>query len=100
MQNAESEQNASEASDTPPAVPRQHSSGTTRTTATHALSPLTPQSQIANRKSQILFPLLLEKIPFFAVAAVASVVTFVVQQHGGAVMAAESLPFGARSGTR
>ena len=39
-----------------------------------------------------------EKIPFFALAAVASVVTFVVQKHGGAVAAAESLPLGARSG--
>jgi Flp pilus assembly protein TadD len=39
-----------------------------------------------------------EKIPFFALAAVASVVTFVVQQHGGALGEGENLPFGARSG--
>ena len=39
-----------------------------------------------------------EKIPFFALAAVASVVTFVVQKHGGAVMAVENLPLGARGG--
>ena len=56
----------------------------------------TPQSQIANRKSQILLPLLVEKLPFFFLAAAASVVTFAVQQRGGAVMAAEGLPLGAR----
>jgi len=39
-----------------------------------------------------------EKIPFFALAALASVVTFLVQQHGGAVMGAEGLPLGARVG--
>jgi tetratricopeptide (TPR) repeat protein len=44
-----------------------------------------------------LLPLLVEKLPFFAVAAAASVVTFLVQQRGGYVMAAESLPLGARA---
>ena len=44
--------------------------------------------------------LLLEKLPFFALAAAASVVTFVVQKHGGAVMTVENLPLGARPGTR
>ena len=43
-------------------------------------SRLTAPSQIANRKSQILFPLLVEKLPFFALAASACVVTFVVQR--------------------
>jgi tetratricopeptide (TPR) repeat protein len=42
--------------------------------------------------------LLLEKIPFFALAAAASVVTFVVQKQGGAVVAADMLPFEARVG--
>ena len=42
--------------------------------------------------------LLTEKIPFFALAAAVSVVTFVVQKRGGAVIAAETLPLGARSG--
>ena len=42
--------------------------------------------------------LILEKIPFFALAAAASVVTFVVQKHGGAVMTVENLPPGARVG--
>ena len=34
-----------------------------------------------------LLPLLVEKIPFFILAALTSVVTFVVQKHGGAVEA-------------
>jgi tetratricopeptide (TPR) repeat protein len=43
-------------------------------------------------------PLLLEKLPFFALSAVASVVTFVVQQRGGSLAAGEHLPLGARNG--
>jgi hypothetical protein len=39
-----------------------------------------------------------EKIPFFALAAAASVMTFVVQKQAGAVMTAEYLPLGARVG--
>ena len=42
--------------------------------------------------------LILEKIPFFCLAAAASTVTFVVQKHGVGLAAAESLPFGARGG--
>ncbi|MGA3163184.1 MAG: tetratricopeptide repeat protein [Verrucomicrobiota bacterium] len=42
--------------------------------------------------------LMKEKIPFFALAAVASVVTLVVQNHGGAMKMVENLPLGARSG--
>ena len=39
-----------------------------------------------------------EKIPFFALAAASSVVTFVVQKHVDVVAAAENLPLLARSG--
>ncbi len=39
-----------------------------------------------------------EKIPFFGLAVAASVVTFVVQKRGGAVMSFESLPLSARGG--
>jgi tetratricopeptide (TPR) repeat protein len=42
--------------------------------------------------------LVMEKIPFFALALAASVVTFVVQSHGGAVAGGERLPLGARGG--
>ncbi len=42
--------------------------------------------------------LVVEKIPFFALAAAASVVTFVAQRNGGAVVAMENLPLGARAG--
>ena len=41
---------------------------------------------------------LVEKIPFFALTVAASVVTFVVQNHGGAVAEGEKLPLGARGG--
>jgi tetratricopeptide (TPR) repeat protein len=42
--------------------------------------------------------LVMEKIPFFALAAAASVVTFVVQKQGGAVKTVENLPLEARVG--
>jgi len=45
-----------------------------------------------------LLRLLLEKLPFFGLAAVASIVTFVVQQHSGAMKMFQSLPLGARVG--
>jgi protein O-mannosyl-transferase len=42
--------------------------------------------------------LIWEKLPFFAVAAAASVVTFGVQQRAGALASGESLPLAARAG--
>jgi len=42
--------------------------------------------------------LFLEKIPFFVLAAASSVVTFLVQRHGGAVAALAGVPVGARVG--
>jgi tetratricopeptide (TPR) repeat protein len=42
--------------------------------------------------------LILEKVPFFVLAAAMSVVTYVVQQHGGTVATIENLPLGARVG--
>jgi len=57
---------------------------------------------VADRVSRFTFHaarrLLVEKIPFFALAAAASVMTFVVQHHGGALPASERLPLGARAG--
>ncbi len=44
-----------------------------------------------------LWRLVFEKIPFFALSAAASVVTFVVQKKGGAVMPVENLSLSARS---
>ena len=52
----------------------------------------------ANPQSQTLFHLLLEKIPFFALAVLGSVVAFVVQQHGNSFSVSEGLPLGARVG--
>jgi tetratricopeptide (TPR) repeat protein len=51
-----------------------------------------------NSQLSTIWRLVTEKIPFFALAAVASYVTFVVQQQGGAVMAIANLPLGARFG--
>jgi tetratricopeptide (TPR) repeat protein len=42
--------------------------------------------------------LVLEKLPFFVLAAAASIVTFMVQKHGGAMAPIENIPFGARCG--
>jgi Flp pilus assembly protein TadD len=43
-----------------------------------------------------LWRLVWEKMPFFVMAAAASVVTFLVQQRGGALRAVEALPLGER----
>ncbi len=61
-------------------------------TIQHHASRFRPQWQIANP----LLPLVAEKLPFFALAALASVVTFVMQQR--AMTGVESLPLGARAG--
>jgi protein O-mannosyl-transferase len=45
-----------------------------------------------------LMRLVTEKIPFFVLAALASVMTFVVQQHGGAMKGVENLPLSIRCG--
>ena len=50
-----------------------------------------------NSQLSTVLRLVTEKIPFFALAAAASVVTFVVQKQGGAVTALENLPLGART---
>jgi tetratricopeptide (TPR) repeat protein len=47
-------------------------------------------------KSNRVRRLLVEKIPFFGLAAVASVVTFMAQKHGGAVASIDNLPLDAR----
>ena len=46
--------------------------------------------------SSTLWPLLREKLPFFALALAASVVTYLVQRTSGAVSSFESLPFQSR----
>jgi tetratricopeptide (TPR) repeat protein len=75
MQNAECRMRNAKATDT------QHATRNTFHVSRHAL-----------------LPLLVEKIPFFALAVAASVVTFVVQQRGGCLAADENLPLGVRLG--
>jgi protein O-mannosyl-transferase len=58
----------------------------------------TVQSPIANRRSQILFHLLVEKIPYFVLVALTSVVTFMVQQREGILAVGEGLPLSVRLG--
>ena len=50
------------------------------------------------KQGRTFWRLALEKWPFFALAAAVSVVTFMVQKHGGALLTAQRLPLGARSG--
>ncbi len=45
---------------------------------------------------RILYRIIIEKIPFFALAAVSSVITFLVQQSGGAVTYFSALPLRSR----
>ena len=45
-----------------------------------------------------LLPLVLEKLPFFVLAGLMSVVTFFVQKQGGILMPVDRLPLGARVG--
>jgi tetratricopeptide (TPR) repeat protein len=53
---------------------------------------------LARFKSHRLRRLVVEKISFFVLAAVVSVVTFMAQKHGGAVAPIENLPLDARIG--
>ncbi len=49
-----------------------------------------------NRFWRPVLPLVREKIPFFLLAAVSSVITFFVQKAGGAIQTADLLPLGTR----
>ncbi len=52
----------------------------------------TSQSQVQNP----ILPLILEKLPFLALSAASCVITFRVQQSGGAVLDVSNLPIGGR----
>jgi Flp pilus assembly protein TadD len=67
------------------------------------LGRFTPGTQHSALKTQsskprTLPPLLLEKLPFLALAGAASVVTYIVQRRAGALAPGEGLPLGARLG--
>jgi len=51
---------------------------------------------IEDRKSLTFFGLVLEKVPFFILAAASSFITFMVQRKSGAVIALDKLGFGER----
>src|SRR5206468_10994102 len=44
-------------------------------------------------RSGVFLPLLAEKLPFIALAGASSIVTLIVQKHGGALLASEWLGF-------
>jgi len=54
------------------------------------------KSKEANDQRSFALRLVLEKIPFFVLAAVSSFLTFFVQRSGGAVKSLDSYPLGAR----
>jgi len=62
------------------------------------LSTLNFDQSRAGSQLSTIWRLVREKTPFFALAAAASVVTFMVQKQGGAVIAIQNLPLGARVG--
>jgi protein O-mannosyl-transferase len=55
-------------------------------------------TQHATRKTlHVPLPLLVEKLPFFALVVLGSIATFVAQNHGGAVETVANLPLGTRT---
>ncbi len=60
----------------------------------HTKRPAGPE--VLSPQSLVFIPLLLEKIPFFVLAALSCIVTFIAQQKGGAVRSVEAFSLGAR----
>ncbi len=61
------------------------------------MKPTLPPEAPLNRKSQIAYrKLIWEKVPFFILAALDCVVTFLVQKSGDAVVKTAALPLSAR----
>jgi tetratricopeptide (TPR) repeat protein len=52
--------------------------------------------QPAGSQWSLVYPLLVEKIPFFILAIFSSIITYLVQSQGGAVSSLQTLPLGAR----
>ncbi len=52
----------------------------------------------AEAGSHVPLGLVVEKLPLFALAAASSIVTYLVQQRGGAVSGLDAVPFGLRAG--
>ncbi len=62
------------------------------------LNSLARRSAAKTAQPSTVWRLVKEKIPFFALAAVASVMAYAVQQHSGAMQTIEHLPLAARAG--
>lgn len=63
-----------------------------------ALEPAAEVSEKINGRGKVILRLLKEKAPLFALSLISSVVTFVVQQRGGAVLPLERIPIAIRLG--
>jgi protein O-mannosyl-transferase len=61
------------------------------------VAPETEQPAGQNYHRASIRPLLWEKIPFFALAFLSSIVAYITQQQGGAVISSESLPLSLRA---
>jgi len=93
MQNAESRRQRHAPRPTPPPLTFHIPAATTRQ---RGESRFTLRASRLNRKSQMLFFLLVEKVPFFVFAALISVVTFLVHERTGALAQGEHHPLGVR----
>jgi protein O-mannosyl-transferase len=64
----------------------------------HTVQAIVKEEKPADRRYQwaLVRPLLIEKMPFFALAALSSIATFIVQKKGGSVASLEVIPPGVR----
>ena len=64
----------------------------------HTVQAIVKEAKSADRRYQwaLVRPLLVEKLPLFALAALSSIVTFIAQQQGGAVKSMATFPLGVR----
>lgn len=55
-----------------------------------------PFERIKNFDKHLIFKLILEKLPFFILSAISSIVTFVVMKNGGMMIKSDRIPFSER----
>ena len=62
------------------------------------ICPAYPATHRGSSQWLLIRPLLVEKVPLFVLVALSSIITYLVQRHGGAMMTVEALPPEARLG--
>ncbi len=70
--------------------------GNTKSSGNHGITMAQKGVPAAKCRLAFIRPLLWEKVPFFALTAISSIVTFIAQQKGGAIASLEVLPPAAR----